>query len=100
MGKQTTNATEGDKAVENATPTESTTVAKETAPAAVTKQESTTKESKEAVYKVSELAAAAKEAFNTRPEVVTAALLSAKKTSATKSEAKRLVEAFLKKEVK
>lgn len=54
----------------------------------------------ESEYKVSEFAENAKTLFDTRPECVTAALKGAKKETYTVSEAKSIVEAFLKKEVK
>lgn len=54
----------------------------------------------ESTYKVTELANNAKKLFNTRPECVTAALKAANKETSTVKEAKSIVEAFLKKEVK
>ena len=54
----------------------------------------------ESEYKVEEFAANAKALFGTRPECVTAALKAAEKVTCTVSEAKSIVEAFLKKEVK
>lgn len=55
---------------------------------------------KAATYKVSELAAQARKVFGTTPEVVTVALRTAGKESATVDEAKATVQAFLNKEVK
>lgn len=55
---------------------------------------------KESAYPVSELAANAKKIFGTRQECVSAALRAAGKTECTVSEAKVIVEKFLKKEVK
>ena len=54
---------------------------------------------KEPVYSVSELAANAKKVFGTRKECVLAALRSARKSECTVSEAKGIVEKFLKREV-
>lgn len=54
----------------------------------------------ESVYKVRELANNAKKVFDTRPECVIAALKEDGKEQYTVSEAKTLVEKFLKKEVK
>lgn len=54
----------------------------------------------EAVYSVNELAANAREIFGTRQECVVAALRAADKSECTVSEAKKIVERFLKKEVK
>jgi anti-sigma regulatory factor (Ser/Thr protein kinase) len=53
----------------------------------------------ESVYAVSELAANAK-IFGERPECVTAALRFAGKATCTVSEAKKIVEEFMKREVK
>lgn len=53
----------------------------------------------EAVYPVNELAANAKTLFNTRRECVEAALKAAGKIECTVSEAKGIVEKFLKREV-
>lgn len=55
---------------------------------------------KDAVYSVAELAANARKIFNTRQECVSAALRAAGKTECTVTEAKIIVEKFLKKEVK
>ena len=52
------------------------------------------------VYSVRELAANARKIFNTRQECVVAALKVEGKTEYTVSEAKEIVEKFLKKEVK
>lgn len=52
------------------------------------------------VYSVSELAANAKKVFGTRQECVAAALKAAGKTECTVEEAKKIVEKFLKREVK
>jgi hypothetical protein len=73
-----------------------------------TKQETTTAQAasaapagkKESEYSVSELAANAKKLFGKRPECVTAALTFAGKTTCTVSDAKKIVEDFMKKEVK
>jgi hypothetical protein len=54
----------------------------------------------ESVYAVSELAANAKKIFGERPECVTAALRFAGKATCTVSEAKKIVEEFMKREVK
>lgn len=51
-------------------------------------------------YKVNELAAKARQIFGTTPEVVTVALNSAGKETATVDEAKKAVKAFLEREVK
>lgn len=84
-------------------------MAKETAKnaAAEEKHEETVQElknkpktEKEFSYPVSDLAANAKKIFGTRPECVSAALRSAEKTECTVSEAKVIVEKFLKREVK
>ena len=58
------------------------------------------KAEKESAYPVSELAANAKKIFGTRQECVSAALRAAGKTECKVSEAKKIVEKFLKKEVK
>lgn len=58
------------------------------------------KAEKESAYPVSELAANAKKIFGTRQECVSAALRAAGKAECTVSEAKEIVEKFLKKEVK
>ena len=55
---------------------------------------------KESVYSVNELAANARKIFGTRQECVAAALKASGKTECTVSEAKKIVEKFLKKEVK
>lgn len=55
---------------------------------------------KESVYSADELAANAKKIFGTRQECVTAALRAAGKSRCTVSEAKEIVEKFLKREVK
>ncbi len=55
---------------------------------------------KESVYPVGELASNAKQIFGTRQECVSAALRAAGKTECTVSEAKAIVNNFLKKEVK
>ncbi len=55
---------------------------------------------KESAYPVNDLAANAKKIFRTRQECVSAALRAAGKTECTVSEAKVIVEEFLKKEVK
>jgi len=57
------------------------------------------KVAKESAYPVSDLAANAKKIFGTRQECVLAALRAAGKTECTVSEAKAIVEKFLKKEV-
>ncbi len=51
-------------------------------------------------YQVKELAAKARQIFGTTPEVVTVALESAGKKTATVDEAKTTVKAFLEREVK
>lgn len=69
----------------------------------VTQEQASKKEQKilqESVYPASELAANAKKLFNTRQECVVAALRAAGKSECTVSEAKIIVEKFLKKEVK
>lgn len=53
----------------------------------------------EPLYDSEELAAAAREKFNTSPEAVRTALKMANKSKATLTEAKNTVSAFLKKEV-
>lgn len=58
------------------------------------------KAQKESVYSVKELAANARKIFNTRQECVVAALKVDGKAEYTVSEAKEIVEKFLKKEVK
>ncbi len=65
-----------------------------------TAQKVTASAKAESAYKVRELAANAKKVFNTRYECVTAALKEDGKEQYTVSEAKTLVEKFLKKEVK
>ena len=55
---------------------------------------------KAAVYKVSELAAQARQLIVTPPEVVSVALRTAGKAAATLEEAKECVQIFLAKEVK
>ena len=54
----------------------------------------------DATYKVTELAAQARQMFGTTPEVVTIALKTSDKDTATIQEAKETVEAFLNKEVR
>lgn len=54
----------------------------------------------EAVYPAKELAANAREIFDTRQEVVIAALKAAGRAECTVSAAKEIVEKFLKKEVR
>ncbi len=54
---------------------------------------------KESVYSAGELAAQAGQLFQTRQECVTAALKAVGKSVCTVSEAKEIVEKFLKKEV-
>lgn len=54
----------------------------------------------EAVYSLGEFAASARKIFETRQECVVAALKSAGKTECTISEAKEIVDKFLKREVK
>ncbi len=58
------------------------------------------KTSQESVYSLQELVENAKKVFGTKPECVAAALLAANKTECTVSEAKEIVNKFLKKEVK
>ena len=58
------------------------------------------KAEKESAYPVSDRAAYAKKIFGTRQECVSAALRAAGKAECTVSEAKEIVEKFLKKEVK
>lgn len=55
---------------------------------------------KDAVYSANELAANARKIFGTRQECVAAALRASGKTECTVSEAKGIVEKFIKKEVK
>ena len=55
---------------------------------------------KDAVYSANELAVNARKIFGTRQECVAAALRASGKTECTISEAKDIVEKFLKKEVK
>lgn len=57
-------------------------------------------ENQESKYTAAEFAQNAKELFKTRPECVVAALRAAEKETCTLSEAKEIVEKFLKKEVK
>lgn len=67
------------------------------------KQQENSKVSKvpqESVYSVNELAANARKLFGTRQECVVAALRAAGKSECTVSETKKIVEKFLKKEVK
>lgn len=59
-----------------------------------------TEKPKESVYAASELANSASLRFNTRPECVAAALKSANVTECTLSQAKEIVDKFIKKEVK
>lgn len=54
----------------------------------------------EPTYKVSEFVEAAQRIFNVMPECVAAALTKAGKTELTLTEAKKIVGAFMKKEVK
>ncbi len=54
----------------------------------------------EATYKTAELAAKARQMFDTTPEVVSVALRLAGKETYTVDEAKRTVQIFLNKEVK
>lgn len=54
----------------------------------------------EAMYKVAELAARARQMFGTTQEVVTVALKTAGKESATIEDAKKTVQEFLNREVK
>lgn len=51
-------------------------------------------------YRVNELAAKARQIFGTTPEIVTVALNSAGKETATIDETKKVVKAFLESEVK
>lgn len=53
-----------------------------------------------AVYSVNELAAHAEKLFETKPEVVMAALKAAGKSECTVYEAKEIVDKFLKREVR
>ena len=71
--------------------------------AEVTQEQASKKEqqiSQESVYTANELAANAKKVFGTRQECVAAALKTAGKTEYTVTEAKVIVEKFLKREVK
>lgn len=71
--------------------------------AEVTQEQAPKKEQKavkEAVYSAGELAANARKIFKTRQECVVAALKAAGKSECTVSEAKGIVEKFLKREVK
>lgn len=75
----------------------------ETAEQQTETQQTTSKASKaqqESVYSVNELAANARKLFETRQECVVAALRAAGKSECTVSEAKKIVEKFLKKEVR
>lgn len=54
----------------------------------------------EATYSIDELKSAAASRFQTRPEVVVAALKGAGKDRATLEEAKKLIGEFLRKEIK
>lgn len=67
-------------------------------------QEQTSKEEQkapqESVYSANELAANAKNVFGTRPECVAVALKAAGKMECTVTETKKIVEKFLKREVK
>lgn len=58
------------------------------------------KAKRESVYPVEDLAANARKLFGTRQECVSAALRDAGKTECAVSEAKEIVEKFLKREVK
>ena len=51
-------------------------------------------------YRASELAAQARQLFDTTPEAVRAALRDAKKETASVEEARTIVQAFLEREVK
>ena len=66
----------------------------------MTASEEKPKAGQESVYSVNELAANARKIFGTRQECVAAALKASGKTECTVSEAKKIVEKFLKKEVK
>lgn len=71
--------------------------------AEVVQEQASKKEQKapqESVYSVNELAANARKIFETRQECVMAALKAAGETKYTVSEAKEIVEKFLKREVK
>lgn len=71
--------------------------------AEVVQEQASKKERKapqESVYSVDELAANAKEIFGTRQECVATALRSDEKKGYTVPEAKRILEKFLKREVK
>lgn len=75
----------------------------ETAEQQTGKQQENIKEPKvpqESVYSANELAANARKLFGTRQECVVAALRAAGKSECTVSETKKIVEKFLKKEVK
>lgn len=65
-------------------------------------KEAGSKKVKESVYNVNEFASNAEKVFgpNVRSECVVAAFRMAKKTEATKEEAKKIVTSFMKKEVK
>ena len=70
--------------------------------AEVAQEQAPNKEQKtlqESVYPVSELAANAKKVFGVRQECVEAALKAAEKTECTVTEAKGIVEKFMKREV-
>lgn len=54
----------------------------------------------EALYSAADLANAARAKFKVSPEVVTAALKSAKKDKATVTEAEKIIKEFMKKEIK
>lgn len=54
----------------------------------------------ETKYGIADFAAKARELFETTPEVVTVALRTAGKETATKAEAAQTIKAFLEKEVK
>nr|DAO43634.1 MAG TPA: hypothetical protein [Caudoviricetes sp.] len=79
--------------------TKSATVA-ETAETPAEAPKSEQKVQKESVYSIKELAANARKIFGTRQECVVAALKVDGKSQYTVSEAKVIVEKFLKKEVK
>ncbi|MBQ6091356.1 MAG: hypothetical protein IJL07_08850 [Lachnospiraceae bacterium] len=57
-------------------------------------------EQQESVYTVAEFAENSDKLFNTKPECVVAALRAAEKETCTLSEAREIVDKFLKKEVK
>lgn len=68
----------------------------------VTREQAPKKEQKtlqESVYSISELAANARKVFGVRQECVEAALKAAGKTKCTVTEAKEIVEKFMKREV-